>query len=298
MNWKKDKDILVIGLGQIGYHNAEYIKSRGFNVDGYDIDKRAIKRAKKANVIRREASSFEDYDYYLICISTHDPEDIFAPFLDGLFEISENLSLEGKTDALVGIESTIPKGTCNKVVEILDHRLHVSHLPHRFYEHEKSEHGVKQTRVIGGCDDCCLDEAVFFYGDLLEIPLHITPAVEYAELSKIIENTYRFVEIAFAEELSIVSDDLNLDFETLRLAINSKWNVDLLEAREGIGGHCLPKDSQMYLNMVKGTLQTSIIDAAKRVDVDYRIHIENMSQLKERVLLDILEVLEKSSIIH
>ena len=298
MHWKKSENILIFGLGQIGYHTADYIISRGFHVDGYDIDKRAVDRAIKENVIHREASNFNDYDYYLICISTHDPENIDTPYLDGLFEISEKLSSEGKTDALIGIESTVPKGTCNKVIDILNHRLHVSHLPHRFYEHEKSEHGVRQTRVIGGCDNCCLDEAVHFYGDLLDIPLHITPAIEYAELSKLIENTYRYLEIAFAEELNIVSDDLNLDFDTLRLAVNSKWNIELLEAREGIGGHCLPKDSQMYLDIVKKTLQTSIIDAAKKVDADYRTHIEDIRQMKENVLLDILAALEKSSLIH
>ena len=118
MHWKKSEDILVIGLGQIGYHNADYITSRGFHVDGYDIDKRAVDRAIKSNVIYGEASNFKDYDYYLICISTHDPENIDASFLDGLFELSEKLSSEGKTDALIGIESTVPKGTCNKVIDI------------------------------------------------------------------------------------------------------------------------------------------------------------------------------------
>jgi len=298
MQLNKSENILVIGLGQIGYHNADYITSRGFHVDGYDIDKRAVDRAINASVINGEASNFKDYDYYLICISTHDPTNMNAPFLDGLLEISENLSSEGKTDALIGIESTIPKGTCKTVIDILDHRLHVSHIPHRFYQHEKSEHGVRQTRVIGGCDSCCLDEAVHFYGDLLDIPLHITPAIEYAELSKLIENTYRFMEISFAEELYIVSDNLNLDFETLRSAVNSKWNIELLEAREGIDGHCLPKDSQMYLDIVGSTLQASIIDTAKKVDAHYRTRIEDTRQTYENVLLDILTAREKASLIH
>jgi UDP-N-acetyl-D-mannosaminuronic acid dehydrogenase len=298
MHRKKSENILVIGLGQIGYHNADYIISRGFHVDGYDIDNRAVSRALKANAIHGEASNFEDYDYYLICISTHDPKNPDTPFLDGLFEITEKLSSEGKTDALVGIESTVPKGTCKKVIEILNHRLHVSHLPHRFYELEKIEHGVRQTRVLGGCDNCCLDEAVHFYGDLLEIPLYITPAIEYAELSKLIENTYRYLEIAFAEELKVVTDTLSLDFDTLRSAVNSKWNVELLEAREGIDGHCLPKDSQMYLDIVTSTQQTSIIETAKKVDENYRTHIENIRQIKENVIFDILAALEKSSLIH
>jgi UDP-N-acetyl-D-mannosaminuronic acid dehydrogenase len=59
----------------------------------------------------------------------------------------------------------------------------------------------------------------------------------------------------------------------LRNAINTKWNIKVLEAREGIGGHCLPKDSQMFLGLLKNVLDTSIIEAAKKVDGEYRQHI-------------------------
>jgi len=99
-------------------------------------------------------------------------------------------------------------------------------------------------------------------------------------------------------ETATTPEPQKIDFDTLRIAVNSKWNVDLLEAREGIDGHCLPKDSQMYLDIAKRTLQTSIIDAAKNVDENYRTLIEDTRQLKESVLLDILMALEKSSIIH
>jgi UDP-N-acetyl-D-mannosaminuronic acid dehydrogenase len=97
--------------------------------------------------------------------------------------------------------------------------------------------------------------------------------VEVAELCKIVENSYRFMEIAFAEELRMFCDRSGIEFQELRGAINTKWNINVLEPREGIGGHCLPKDSQMFLNLSKNLLETSIIDAAKKVDVEYRSHI-------------------------
>lgn len=269
----KDRRILVIGLGQIGYSNAEYMTSCGLSVDGFDINEKAMQRALENKVIQNKATSFKGYDYYIICISTHRPENMFMPFLDGLFDITKRLAHEGKTGALVGIDSTVTRGTSNKVKQILGHRLHVVHVPHRFYVHEKEEHGVRQTRVLGGCEPCCVREARYFYADLLKIPIHIVNPVDIAELTKIAENSYRFLEIAFAEELKMMCDYSDIDFNELRNAINTKWNVKVLEAKEGIGGHCLPKDSQMFLDFSNDVLVTSLIRAAKLIDQQYRFHI-------------------------
>lgn len=269
----KDTRILVIGLGQIGYSNAEYMISSGLNVDGFDISEKAMQRALENKAIQNKATSFKGYDYYIICISTHRPENMFMPFLDGLFDITKKLAHEGKTGALVGIDSTVTRGTSNKVKQILGHRLHVVHVPHRFYVHEKEEHGVRQTRVLGGCEPCCVREARYFYADLLKIPIHIVSSVDIAELTKIAENSYRFLEIAFAEELKMVCDYSDIDFNELRNAINTKWNVKILEAKDGVGGHCLPKDSQMFLDFSNDVLVTSLIRAAKLIDQQYRFHI-------------------------
>jgi nucleotide sugar dehydrogenase len=269
----KSNKVLIVGLGQIGYSNAEYMTMKGLEVDGYDISDKAVKRAIDDQVIRKKASSFAGYDYYIICISTHRPDDMFSPYLDGLYEIAKRLSYEGKMGALLGIDSTITRGTSERIKEILRHRMHVVHVPHRFYINEKHDHGVQQTRVIGGCERCCIEKARHFYGELLDIPLHEVESIEVAELCKIVENSYRFVEIAFAEELRMFCDRSNIDFDELRNAINTKWNIKVLEAREGIGGHCLPKDSQMFLNLSKNLIETSIIDAAKKVDAEYRTHI-------------------------
>ena len=275
--------VLVIGLGQIGYSNAEYMTMKGLTVDGYDISEKAVQRAINDQVIRKKATNFAGYDYYIICISTHRPEDMFQPYLDGLFEIARQLSYEGKQGALVGIDSTITRGTSEKVLEMLRHKMHVVHVPHRFYGPEKHDHGVNQTRVIGGCEPCCIDKARQFYGDILNISLHQVESVEVAELCKIVENSYRFMEIAFAEELKMFCDRSGIDFADLRSAINTKWNIKVLEPREGIGGHCLPKDSQMFLNLSKNLLETSIIDAAKKVDVEYRSHTGHLVHPSSKV---------------
>lgn len=269
---KEDKKILVIGLGQIGYSNAEYMTSLGLDVYGFDISEFAVKRALDAKVIQKEAKDFVGYDYYVICISTHRPEDMFVPFLDGLYDIARRIAHEGKTDALIGIDSTITRGTTEEIKKIVGHRLHVVHVPHRYYVHEKKDHGVKQTRVIGGGDTCCLQEGKEFYGKLLQIPLHKVSSADIAELCKVVENSYRFMEIAFAEELKMVCDNSSIDFDELKNAINTKWNIKILDAKDGIGGHCLPKDSQMFLDFSRNVLVTSLIRAAKMVDQQYRFH--------------------------
>jgi UDP-N-acetyl-D-mannosaminuronic acid dehydrogenase len=81
------------------------------------------------------------------------------------------------------------------------------------------------------------------------------------------------LEIAFAEELKMVCDNSMINFDDLRAAVNTKWNIKVLEAKDGIGGHCLPKDSQMYLDMSKNYLPSNLIEAAKKVDENYRRHM-------------------------
>jgi UDP-N-acetyl-D-mannosaminuronic acid dehydrogenase len=116
-----------------------------------------------------------------------------------------------------------------------------------------------------------------FYNDTLNIPLFPVDNIEVAEASKLVENASRFLEIAFTEEIKLLCDKMQIDFNTLRCAVNSKWNVKLLEARDGINGHCLPKDSHMYSDLVTKYLSVdSIIKIAKKVDSLYKDNLKNL----------------------
>ena len=100
---------------------------------GYDISIKAIERAEKTAGIKK-ADNFSGFDVYIICISTHKQEDLFSPQIDGILSmVQHKISKEAKDGALVVIESAIPKGTSKKVFEMLNHRLHVAHAPHRWY---------------------------------------------------------------------------------------------------------------------------------------------------------------------
>ena len=142
--------------------SSKICKEKGFDAYGYDISPKAMDCAEKQAAIKK-ATDFGEFDVYILCVSTHKPEDMFSPQIDGLFSIVERISKEAKNGALVSIESTIPKGTSKKVFEMLNHRLHVVHAPHRWYALEEKEHGVNQLRVVGGVCNCCLKVALQFY---------------------------------------------------------------------------------------------------------------------------------------
>ena len=359
--WMSFNKILVIGLGQLGLPVAKYVKDRGFDVYGYDISTKALERAEKTAGIKK-AINFSGFDVYIICVSTHRQEDMFSPQIEGILSIvQDKIAKEAKNGALVSIESTIPKGTSKKVFEMLNHRLHVAHAPHRWYALEEKEHGVNQLRVVGGVCDCCLRAAMQFYDGAvistieeqreaiwrtttrenaskmsvtaanirdngngrannpnhnisastelgssslksqgnpapsttseskiyssrsrvnstkntsLGIPMHPVPEIEIAELTKIIENAHRYLQIAFAEDLYLYCQKNNINFAELRDSLNTKWNVNVLEPREGIGGHCLPKDTKMFLNSSR-SIKSKIIEAAIQADLEYRRYREN-----------------------
>lgn len=146
-------------------------------------------------------------------------------------------------------------------------------------------------RVLGGCRQCCTRKALEFYREILDVPVHVVSSVEVAELSKVVENSYRFMEIAFAEELKMLCTAHNVSFEELRAAVNSKWNVELLEARQGINGHCLPKDAQIYLELSKQVEATSIIDSAKKIDGRYKTSLAQRPDIQMTVPAAMPEVI-------
>ena len=301
----KFSKVVVIGLGQLGLPVAKFVKEKGFDAYGYDINEKAMQIAE-SNYGVKKTNNFKDFDVLIICVSTHRPDDIFSPQVDGLMSVMEKIAREAKAGALISIESTIPKGTSKKVFEKVDHRLHVVHAPHRWYALEEQIHGVNQLRIIGGVSNCCLQHGLNFYAGTassssstataktikkkrshrlllpskvdttisLSIPMHPVSSIEVAELTKIIENSHRYLQIAFAEELYLYCKSNNISFAELRDSLNTKWNVEILEPRDGIGGHCLPKDTKMFINS-SNTINSKILQAAIEIDEDYREYIQS-----------------------
>lgn len=259
--------VCVVGLGQIGFPVAQYVHDKGLQVWGYDISASTVERACKIGGFKATTvwAEVPQVDVYIICVTTGQING--DPDLNAVFEVCQEISEKVSPSALVTIESTIVPGTSNKIfMEIFKGKVKLVHAPHRFWADEPEKHGVNQIRVIGGIDARSLKAGVEFYRDILEIPMHICSSVGVAEMCKITENSHRYLQIAFAEDLKMLCKRIGISFEELRAACNTKWNVDIPEAREGIGRHCLPKDIRYVTSLAPSTL----LESAMKLDKQYR----------------------------
>lgn len=246
-------EIAVIGLGEIGLAVALYINSlHKYSVIGYDIKHKKIMEANKLGI--KTYSYFPYSETYIICVSD-------IP-INNTFHICGQIK-KINDKALICIESTVKLGTCRKISYYFDEN-NIVCCPHRYWKEDTLNHGVKQLRVLGALTFEGLTRGWDFYHSI-EIPVYSAIPIEIAEMSKISENAYRYVQIAFVEELKIICNENNLDFEMIRLACNTKWNIEMLKARDGIKGKCLLKDTKYLLeltkhgNILKGAIETDKI---------------------------------------
>jgi UDP-N-acetyl-D-mannosaminuronic acid dehydrogenase len=245
-----------MGLGNIGLPVALYASKYFRDVVGFDINENAVTRALTKGV---KASTVPEYaDVYIIAVNTYYRNNMAD--MSAIESCCRQISALNK-DALVCFESTLAVGTARKMV--LKYGLRsVAVCPHRWWEDDQENHGVNQLRVLGAYDAESLRQAEAFYCKL-RLPLHLVTSMEVAEATKIAENAHRYVEIAFVEELKLIADKNGLDFEEWRKAVNTKWNVNLLEARDGIGKECLPKDTAFLASLcpcaglLTGAMQTN-----------------------------------------
>ncbi len=262
--------VCVVGLGSVGSPTARYFASTGVATYGCDINPKAA--AALEGVLQETSTSLEWLpvaDLYIVTVDTGFRGE--EPVTSSVFKACAAIAARG-TPKLVSIESTVPIGTCERIhKEIFHGEVPLVHIPHRWWFEDEANHGVRQLRVVGGVDEESVRLAVDFYGSA-GIPLAPVPDIRIAELTKAAENTDRYLKIAYAELLKMICDDNGLEFEDLRKAMNSKWNVEVLEAREGIGGTCLPKDI-LYVKAASPS-RCHILDGARAVDAMYRTTLE------------------------
>ncbi len=259
-NSRKSSKVCVIGLGNVGCPTASCIHDHGFSVYGYDIDKQKTLGLNPVTAFH-DWSQIPPCNVYVVCVNTGWKDG--KPDMSNIFDVCRKIAeKENGNHPLVSIESTVAVGTCRKVVEMFHDGVHLVHVPHRFWAKDPEKHGVVQERVIGALDEESLMKAKSFY-ESLGMPLYPVSNLEVAELIKITENAYRFVQIAFVEELSLLCEKHGIAFEEVRRGANTKWNVNLLEARDGIKGECLPKDIRYLASLGNAQLLQGAIEADK-----------------------------------
>ena len=241
--------VCVLGLGTIGMTVAEYISKHDFDVYGYDIAEKSVETIETFT----DWESVPQCDIYVVAVLSNSVK-----------EVCKKISNKNK-NSLVCLESTVPVGTCRKISKNFNLSTLI-HCPHRLWIGDLNNHGVKQLRAFGATNEEGLQKGLDFYR-YLDIPLHICASIEIAEICKIAENSYRFVQIAFAEELRMICESSKIPFDDVRKACNTKWNIEVHEAREGIYGECLLKDTRYLRLLIENA---PILDGAILTDKKYK----------------------------
>ena len=260
-----EKKVCVVGLGYIGLPTAAVLASRGYEVHGVEVNPEAAEviNSGRAHIVEPEldilvraaveTDRLRAYpqpataDVFMLCVPTPLTGD-HAPDLSYVRAATESICEYLREGNLVILESTSPPGTTEMIADLVYGRtdlepgsVQFAHAPERVLPGKILREVVENDRIIGGVDEVSTEVCAGFYRTFVSGTLHLTTA-RTAETAKLVENAFRDVNIAFANELSILCHHLKLDvWELIRLA-NRHPRVQILSPGPGVGGHCIAVD--------------------------------------------------------
>ncbi|ACV25103.1 nucleotide sugar dehydrogenase [Methanocaldococcus fervens] len=260
---KNGKKVCVIGLGYIGLPTASMLAIHGFEVIGVDINEKRVEEIKELSfkttekdlvtLVRGAINSGnlkvqatpDKADVFIICVPTPCIENNGEKRCDlsYLDKAIENIKPYLEDGNLIIIESTIPPGTTDEIYESLskDKKVYVAHCPERVLPGNILKELVENDRVIGGVDKKSAEMAKEIYESFVTGEIYLTDA-KTAEMVKLMENTYRDVNIALANEFAKISEEIGINvWEAIELA-NKHPRVNILKPGPGVGGHCISID--------------------------------------------------------
>lgn len=291
------KRISVIGLGYIGLPTAAVFASRKIEVVGVDVNQHAVDTINRGEVhivepdldmvVRavvsggylRATTVPEPAEGFLIAVPTpfkgdnHDPDLSYikaaalaiAPVLEaGNLVILESTSPVGATEAMADwlAEARPDLSFPQKAGESSDIR--VAHCPERVLPGKVMQELITNDRVIGGMTPSCSAQAAALYKTFVTGDCVLASSPRVAEMAKLTENSFRDVNIAFANELSLICDELCMDvWELIRLA-NLHPRVNILQPGPGVGGHCIAVDPWFIVSSAPD--QARLIRTAREVN--------------------------------
>ena len=280
-------DVVMVGLGYIGLPTAALIAQNKTYVHGVDINPKVVEtiNAGRIHIVEPELDKAvanavdEGYlradvkpveaDTYLIVVPTpfKDKNEPDISFVEAASKAVIPLLKEGD---LFIIESTSPIGTTEKMMNLifserpeLKSKIYIAYCPERVLPGNVMYELVHNDRVIGGVNEESTVKAVSFYSQFIKGDLHKTNA-RTAEMCKLVENSSRDVQIAFANELSLICDkaDINV-WELIKLA-NKHPRVNILQPGSGVGGHCIAVDP--YFIVADYPMESQIIGKAREIN--------------------------------
>jgi len=280
-------EVITIGLGYIGLPTSALIASHGTNVLGVDInqsvvdtinegkihivepdlDKIVSAAVSKGNL--KASTKAISAEVYLIVVPTpfkgnHEPDISFVEAATkGIIPLLK------KGDLYI-IESTSPIGTTDKMQKLifasrpeLKEAIHIAYCPERVLPGNVMHELVENDRVIGGVDEASTQKAISFYSKYVKGELHATNA-RTAEMCKLVENSSRDSQIAFANELSLICDKADINVWELIDLANKHPRVNILQPGCGVGGHCIAVDP--YFIVSDYPAESKMIGTAREVN--------------------------------
>jgi len=284
------RNVCVVGLGYIGLPTASLLATKGHRVRGVDVSPAIVETINQGkvhlvepdlDVMVRSAvgsgnltASLEpsEADVFIVAVPTPFGEG-HSPDLSYVDAATEAIAPHVRSGNLVILESTSPVGTTERVAARLralrpdlagDSAPFVAHCPERVLPGRILLELIENDRIIGGVNDASTAAAVAFYRSFVRGDVLGTDA-RTAEMCKLVENSFRDVNIAFANELSMISDQFDIDvWELIKLA-NRHPRVNILQPGPGVGGHCIAVDPWFIVSAAPET--STLIRSAREVNL-------------------------------
>lgn len=287
--------IAVVGLGYIGLPTAAVFADNGLEVIGVEVNANVVKTVNAGKphfgepnldaLVRRVVENgklratceMEPADAFIVAVPTPLREH-HAPDISFVEAAARAMAPVLKKGNLIVLESTCPVGTTDRMAEIIAELRHdltfpqqkgdmadiqIAHCPERVLPGRILEEVVNNARVIGGMTRKCAQRALSLYKVFVRGECRLTNA-RTAELSKLTENAYRDVNIAFANELSVICDHLKVNVWDLISVANLHPRVNILNPGPGVGGHCIAVDP--WFIVASAPKESRLIKTAREVN--------------------------------
>lgn len=295
-NIKQKNDVCILGLGYIGLPTASILAATGMQVLGVDTNASLVQILQDGNCLLRErdldvmvrsavqsgnlrvSDKPEEADTFIICVPTPFKEGN-APDISFVETAVRSIAPFVRAGNLVILESTIPVGTTEKMAALLaglrpdlapapresgaKFPFSVAHCPERVLPGRILHELVENDRIVGGVDAEATRRGVEFYRTFVKGAVEGTDA-RTAEMIKLAENSFRDVNIAFANELSLICDELGLDVWQVIALANRHPRVNILRPGPGVGGHCIAVDPWFLVDSAPNV--TRLIRTAREVN--------------------------------
>lgn len=280
-------DVCVVGLGYIGLPTSAVLASRGHHVHGVEINSksREIINSGRAHIIEPDLDMLvragiesgrlqahaepAEADVFMLCVPTPVGEGRAAN-LDYVRSATESICPVLKKGNLVVLESTSPPGTTEMIADIVFAKTDLqpgevffAHAPERVLPGHILQEVVHNDRIIGGLDEASTQVAAGFFKTYVQGEMILCHS-RTAEMAKLVENASRDVQIAFANELSMVCDDLDIEVRELIDIANRHPRVNILQPGCGVGGHCIAVDPWFIVHMANG--KARLMETAREVN--------------------------------